>query len=160
MILAVTGHRPNKLGNEYDGIGPYSDFLRAKFVEIIQEKSATKAISGMALGVDMLWAEVALSLGIPMHAYVPFEGQESVWPKKSQQRYSRILEKAAQKTTVCEGGYAGWKMQVRNEAMVNAADLLVAVWDGSDGGTANCVNYAKKAKRTIVYINPNEWRNE
>jgi len=158
MIIAVRGHRPNKIGKEYDGVGPYSDFLRARFIEVMQEKSATKEISGMALGVDMLFAEVALSLGIPLHAHVPFEGQESIWPDKSQQRYNRILKEATNKTVVCDGEYAAWKMQARNAAMVDSCDLLVAVWDGSGGGTANCVDYAKKVKRRIVYRDPNEWR--
>ena len=46
------------------------------------------------------------------------------------------------------------KMQTRNEWMVNHCDKLIAVWNGSDGGTGNCVNYAKSINKEIIYINP------
>jgi uncharacterized phage-like protein YoqJ len=35
-------------------------------------------------------------------------------------------------------------MQRRNEWMVDRADKLVALWDGSWGGTFNCIEYARK----------------
>lgn len=56
----------------------------------------------------------------------------------------------------CPGGYAPAKMQIRNEYMVENCDLLIAVWDKSDGGTANCVKYAKSQRKNIIYINPKE----
>ena len=50
------------------------------------------------------------------------------------------------KHIVSPGEYAAFKMQVRNEWMVDqlnpATDLLLAAWDGSPGGTGNCVKYA------------------
>ena len=40
-------------------------------------------------------------------------------------------------------------MQLRNEAMVNDCDLLLALWNGTSGGTANCIRYANSVKREI-----------
>ncbi len=40
--------------------------------------------------------------------------------------------------------------------MVNNCDMLIAVWDGSDGGTANCVKYAQSKGVDIRIINPKE----
>jgi uncharacterized phage-like protein YoqJ len=40
--------------------------------------------------------------------------------------------------------------QRRNERMVDLADLVVAFFDGSAGGTANCVRYAKSVNRPII----------
>ena len=58
---------------------------------------------------------------------------------------------------VCSrGGYAGWKMNYRNTWMVDRADAVLAVWDGSSGGTANCVNYARTINKPIRFINPQE----
>lgn len=39
----------------------------------------------------------------------------------------------------------------RNEDMVNACDVLVAIWDGKSPGTAHAVKYARK-KRKPVFI--------
>ena len=40
--------------------------------------------------------------------------------------------------------------QRRNEFMVDAADVLAAFFDGSQGGTANCVRYAQRVGKKIV----------
>lgn len=38
--------------------------------------------------------------------------------------------------------------------MVDNSDFVIAVWDGTKGGTANCVRYAKKLNKELVAINP------
>lgn len=156
MIIAATGHRPHKLGNEYDG-GPYTDFLMDKFYEILDQYKPDKIISGLALGVDTIWAICGMVYEIPLIAAVPFEGQEVRWRNSCQDRYWSILHHPLTEVVhVCSPGYAAWKMQKRNEWMVDHADILVAVWDGSEGGTYNCIQYAKKKGIRIIYIDPKE----
>lgn len=154
MIIALTGHRPNKLGNEYTGEGPISTALRYKLIDILQRHNPDYVISGMALGADTIWAKVSIGLGIPLIAAVPFKGQESMWPIHSQTVYHQILAKAKEVIHVCDPGYAAWKMQKRNEWMVDHCNLLIAVWDGTNGGTANCVRYAVSKNKTMERINP------
>jgi hypothetical protein len=38
--------------------------------------------------------------------------------------------------------------------MVDNSDLLIAVWDGSSGGTSNCVSYATIKGKQIIRIDP------
>lgn len=38
--------------------------------------------------------------------------------------------------------------------MVDKANVVTAVWDGSEGGTANTYGYAKSQGRPIYRINP------
>ena len=38
--------------------------------------------------------------------------------------------------------------------MVDHSDCVIAVWDGSRGGTGNCVEYARKQEKHILYITP------
>lgn len=156
MIIAVTGHRPDKLGKEYDMKGPISKKIYQELDRLVEELKPTEMITGMALGVDMLFANVAINRKIPFIAYVPFRGQECRWPEQSQKLYSKILGYAQSVIYVCDGGYAPWKMQKRNEAMVDDADLLVCVWDGTEGGTFNCVNYAIDKGKDIRRINPRD----
>ena len=85
---------------------------------------------------------------------IPFEGQEKAWPQSSQKIFNSLVAKAAEKVIVSPGGYSAYKMQVRNEWMVNQCDTLIAVWDKSPGGTANCVAYAKNINKHIIYIDP------
>lgn len=163
MRIAVTGHRPNKLGNEYDLIGPYSNHIFKKLQEVIDVYKHTQPylLTGMALGVDMIWAKLAIMNNLPFIAYIPFKGQELKWPEKSQKLYYQLLSNAEEIIICSPGSYTlentyvvAQKMQIRNQRMVDDSHLLVAVWDGTPGGTANCVNYATARKKAILRIDP------
>lgn len=38
--------------------------------------------------------------------------------------------------------------------MVDKSDIVIAIWDGSNSGTGNCVNYAKSKNKKIIKIDP------
>jgi uncharacterized phage-like protein YoqJ len=144
LIVAGTGHRPNKIVvgklNGYDKA--VQALLEQVAARCLRKLKPDLVVSGMALGWDMALAAAALANGIEFDAYVPFGGQESKWPKQSQMRYRTYLTYARQIVVCSEGGYSAKAMQVRNERMVDVCDVLVALWDGSSGGTANCLYYA------------------
>jgi uncharacterized phage-like protein YoqJ len=153
MRIALTGHRPNKLGNEYDMDGPISNYLREEFDKILLTREPRTIISGMALGADTIWAITGLYHGIQVIAAIPFLGQEKAWPETSQWQYHQILKhKKVIPTYICGESYAAWKMQKRNEWMVDHCDLLIAVFDGSTGGTKNCMDYAEKQGKETIRI--------
>jgi uncharacterized phage-like protein YoqJ len=161
MLVAVTGHRPNKLGNDYQYTSQFTYNLRDKFIELLKEFGATEAISGMALGVDQIFAYSALIARVPLIAAIPFDGQEKVWPPKSQQRYRELLASAAHREYISTSKhYTKDVMQKRNvwmvDQLVDTPGKLIAVWNGSTGGTYNCVNYASSRLKTeqIVIIKP------
>ncbi len=153
MIVAFTGHRPNKLGG-YTTPNPIYDRVRKQIIQVLREIEPDRIISGMALGVDQWAANIAIELGIPFTAAVPFVGQEDAWPTSSQKAYDTLLLKADDLIIVSEGGYSAYKMQLRNEWMVDHCDKLIAVWDGTPGGTCNCISYAKAKGKEIIRINP------
>ena len=162
--IAFTGHRPNKLGG-YDDNSPKRLALRQQIEETLQRavvKYGTThqiiVISGGALGVDQDAARVAYKMNIPFVVAQPCKNHESKWPKESQIKYNKMLELAIQVVLVSDGTYTelGAKcMQDRNIWMVDNCNALIAVWDGTSGGTANCVQYAQKVGKPIVFINPN-----
>lgn len=45
-------------------------------------------------------------------------------------------------------------MQKRNEWMVDRIDELLAIYNGTPGGTKNCIDYAKKLGKPITIICP------
>jgi uncharacterized phage-like protein YoqJ len=157
-LMAVTGHRPDKLNYEYNMDGSCSTWVKDQLRHLIEIYQPGKLISGMAIGVDMIFAELGIELGIPVEAAIPFLGQESKWQRHQQERYNHILSSQLVTThIVCDGGYSPWKMQKRNEYMVDQVcafppSLLAAVWNGTKGGTANCVKYALKVKAPVKHI--------
>jgi uncharacterized phage-like protein YoqJ len=155
MIVAFTGHRPNKLGG-YNLPNPTYIKVCLEIDKHLRELKPEKVISGMALGVDQWAANIAIKLQIPLLAAVPFEGQEKKWPEHSRIIYQKLLAKASEMVYVCSPGYSNSKMQERNKWMVDQCDILIAVWDGTAGGTGNCVKYAQSVKKTdeIIFIDP------
>lgn len=161
MIVAFTGHRPNKLGG-YKLPNPVYAAVCKQLERTLKELNPTKAISGMALGVDQWAAMICVKLGIPFVAAVPFPGQESKWPESSQRIYKLLLKKADDIVMVSDAPFHASKLQKRNEWMVDQLaepeDRLVAVFDGTDGGTCNCVKYAEKHEKQIIRIDPTNFR--
>lgn len=153
-IISVTGHRPDKLGGWKVPNPTYNAVLHA-LRETFKAMRPTMVISGMALGVDQWAAQVCIDDGIPFWAAVPFAGQEAVWPEYSRARYKYLLSRAAGSTIVSDGGWAASKMHIRNQWMVDRCHLLVAVWNGTPGGTASCVAYAEKVQRPIHFVHMN-----
>lgn len=149
MKTAFTGHRPDKLG----GYGIETSKKLVFFArEILKEYGVEHAIVGMALGWDISVAHACVLEGIPFTAAIPFEGQEIKWNQHDQKRYHMILAKAAEKVYVCMPGYAAWKLQRRNEWMVDNSESLIALWDGSYGGTANCITYCNSKGRDEINV--------
>jgi len=157
-ICSFTGHRANKpcMGG-YIVPNPIYIKICQLTKQILLELKPEKCISGMALTYDQYAANLCINMKIPFIAAIPFIGQESQWPKDSQIIYNKILDKAVEKVIVSPGGYTAAKMQIRNQYMVDNSDVLIALWDGSKGGTGNCVEYAESIGRKIVRINPLTW---
>lgn len=153
MIVAFTGHRPDKLGGYKLPNDTYIKVCR-DIDKALRELKPDKVITGMALGVDQWAAMIAYKLKIPFIAAIPFENQESNWPEKSQRAYRLLRKLAIEEVIVSPGSYSIDKMQTRNVWMVDNCNKLIAVWDGSKGGTSNCVKYAESIDRDIYYINP------
>lgn len=148
MTLSGTGHRPNKLG----GYGtPAFEELVALASWYLRTHPADVVISGMALGWDQALAVAALRIGIPVHAFVPCEGHSSNWPDESQRYYAKILKRCAV-VSIAPVPYTPAAMMKRNKDMVDSSDVVLALWDGSAGGTGNCVRYARKAGKPIVNL--------
>ena len=112
---------------------------------------------GMALGFDMMAAEVVLSLkdkfsNIRLIAVVPFSGQSSQWASSEQERYHRILAKA-DKMLVLSGNYFRGCLLRRNDYMLSRSCSVIAYYDGKPkGGTFYTVRKAERMKMDVVNI--------
>jgi len=144
--IAFTGHRPPKTGLTYkDSLFNNSVKL---FIQNLLNKELSKdkltVITGGALGIDQLAAWAALDAQSSKQIIAePFIGFNSKWPEKSIKQYEVLKKQSgAEIVTVCEPRYDPKKMQLRNQWMCDHADEVWAWWDGTSGGTKNCVQYA------------------
>lgn len=159
MVVCFTGHRPDKLGG-YDRSNPIAVWVYTQLTTVIIRAAGKGAsfISGGALGVDQWAAEIVLDIGAPLTIARPFPSQANKWPQASQSSYRMLLERVRSSggaiVDVSPDPYSVTKMMARNQYMVDHADHVIAVWDGTPGGTGNCVNYAIDQHKGIYRINP------
>ena len=97
--VAVTGHRPSKLDWGYDYNEAHWVELKEIFKEWLVANNVRKAFTGMALGVDMVFALAVLELklegyDIALCAVVPCNRQWIKWPESSKATYFNILSQA------------------------------------------------------------------
>jgi len=91
------------------------------------KKKVTTVISGGAKGIDTLAFEAAEKAGLKSICYLP-----------DRKRFpGRLIVKAYQR---------------RNEHIVDACDILLAIWDGESHGTRNTIVYAQKIGRPVFLV--------
>ena len=161
QTCCFTGHRPDKL--PFGGREQHPDCLELKerlAGEIIamREQGITRFLSGMALGTDLWAAEAVLRLkqrdpGVALVAVIPFTGQASRWSPRNRRRYEAVLAQADE-TVLIRPYYTSGCMFERNRFLVEHAAHMIAVYDGTPGGTAYTVGYARQLERHIVLIDP------
>jgi uncharacterized phage-like protein YoqJ len=135
-----------------------------QFADLVVTREAAKTrvrfITGMALGWDQAIARACTKAKVPWIAAIPFIGQEKTWPRESQDEYHQLLLSCESQSVICSGGYEPWKMQVRNEWMIDRVGpdgVLMALWNGTPGGTSNAVAYARRREFETVNL-WEEWR--
>lgn len=149
--VAVTGPRPENMA------GVPAAYVRSHVrdtLEVLLEDhdGLVHAYSGMARGVDTIFATQAVRMGIPLFAVVPFAGFDSEWSPAEREALGRLLEQAREVQVVCiEGSKAAY--QARNIWMVDHCDLLLAYnVPGKSGGTKNCMEYARSVIKPMRSI--------
>jgi uncharacterized phage-like protein YoqJ len=160
--LAFTGMRPHKLPFGFDESSPaclsLKIVIKDKLIELIEEENVRGFISGMAMGVDTICAEIVLELkerynGVTLEAAVPHKEQSYLWPQRYRDRYRELLEKCDSVYLACEE-FGDDCMERRNRYMVDKCDLVLAVWSGRAGGMGDTVKYAQEKNRPIIVIDP------
>lgn len=150
MIICGTGHRPDKLGGYTDEVSQRLQHTAA--VWLADHPDVDMVISGGALGWDQALAAAARELSLKYIMALPFPGFEDRWPQSSRAFLYGLIHDAHDAHHICESGYAGWKMQERNKWMVDNSNQVLALWNGTTGGTSNCVKYAEKVGKPIVNL--------
>ena len=145
-----TGHRPEKLTQTEAEIKAW---LAERIRETVED-GYTAFISGMARGVDLWAAECVLSLresdsGVRLICACPYDGFESRWSQRWQNLYRDILVRADETVFVCPK-YTPSCFQKRNEWMVDRSSRVIAVFNGTAGGTKNTIDYARKQGCEVI----------
>ena len=154
-----TGHRAAKLPWGYNESDARCCLLKRKIydtLEAVYESGFHRYICGMAEGCDLYFCEAVLMLkeihsDISLEAAVPFPGQAERWPADQRARYNSLLHRC-DTVTVLQEHYSAGCMMKRNRYMVDHADLLIACYNGKNGGTLNTMRYAVSKNVQILHL--------
>lgn len=159
MKVALTGHRPERLGllsdegsHEWENI---SDWLVKQITDIrmfdLIQDDTPDVYCGMASGSDILFGMIASiykasALNIKLHCVLPCKEYNS-----SNKYYQLIKDNADEWVELSEEFYKGCD-NVRDQYMVDHCDVLLAIWDGNkSGGVWSTIRKAQKAGKQIIY---------
>ena len=142
LRACFTGHRPEKLHLDETAV---RTILENAIDAAITDGFVT-FITGMARGVDIWAAEIVLEKkknhpDIRLICALPHPDFERSWRDSWQQRYREILARADWIKTICPA-FSMASYQRRNEWMVDHSALVIAIYNGTKGGTRNTIDYA------------------
>ena len=162
QAVAFAGPRPARLpwrDNEFaPGCVALKEIMAAKIADFVNQ-GIHHYLSGMAMGIDMIAAELLLDYRrddhrVKMHCILPCTNQAEKWPTAEQERYRRILGQA---DSICYVNREYHKdcMLERNRFLVDHSTILFAVYKGEPrSGTAATVRYARKAGSELFILSP------
>lgn len=147
-----TGHRPEKLNASEEEIK--KSLTRA--IENALAAGKRTFITGMSRGTDIYAGELVLRYrefdpSIYLVCALPYPDFEKRWSAHWQQRYHAILQKANFVKVVCPS-FSMSSYQIRNEWMVDRSSLVIAIFNGENGGTKNTISYSRMHKIEVVMI--------
>lgn len=104
-------------------VGGRNFFDKQKMIEVLSSYNIEKVVSGGASGADTLAAVYANENNLQLIEYLP------EWSK-----------------------YGKMAAYIRNEKIVQAADMVIAFWDGKSKGTKMTIDLAGKYKKQCVIV--------
>lgn len=149
--VMITGHRkfsePETLWLQKE--------LRKTAKRLASFHGLEEIITGMALGADTMWAQIALELNTPFAAYVPFEAQADTWPEADRKLWRELREKASREEVIGPHFSVGY-LHARNDAMIRDSDLCVAALRQSEtrGGTVSAVKKVRALNKPLIIVDP------
>lgn len=156
MVIAGTGHRPDKLGG-WDTTDDWWPRLVSVAEESLDRYRPSKVVSGGAAGWDLALSTAAKNLEIPLVMAIPFLGQERRWNSFWQGIYNESME-YGEVNILTPGEDLSYDiirqaLLDRNVWMVDNCDMVLAMWNGdSSGGTAHCIRTCNTKGRMWVNL--------
>jgi len=162
QTCCCTGHRPKGFTFKYGIDEPkhkaYLEQLKQKILLSYREYGITHFVSGMAIGVDLDFAEIVLNLRDAKHypfsleCAIPCPNQTLKWSETDKLKYNSLLARADSVNLISER-YTHECMLKRNRYMVDKSSVVIAAFNGIEkGGTWYTIKYAKSKNKIIELI--------
>lgn len=148
--IGITGHRALR---DPDTV---RQAIRDILTQMLQQHPDAIACTALAPGADMIFAQVALDLGMPLEVVVPFPSYSDEFATANErENFQRLLGFATVYPLNLDGPSEDAYVAA-GAWIIERSQLLLAVWDGEEGqgvgGTADVVARARAAGRSVRHI--------
>ena len=152
-VVGFTGHRQL---NDQAGV----ERVMREIITGLRKEQGVEwlALSSVAAGSDILFAQAALSLGMGWEAVLPLPAAEfrQDFAEAEWREVETLLGRAEHVRIISERGRREDAYLDGGMETVNHCDVLLAVWDGEPsrgrGGTAEIVAYARELNRPLILV--------
>jgi uncharacterized phage-like protein YoqJ len=152
--VMVSGHRSLPHGS----IPWVQEQLAAVVSQLNERYGMRRALTGMALGVDQMFARTALAQGVRVEAYIPGRDQSTRWSADQIAEYELLMARTTAITSATsEMPYASYisRLHKRNEMMIRDCNLAILVLDDRQSGGTHVVKMKlAAAKKPTIHIDP------
>ncbi len=157
----ATGHREVSADDE-----PWVRAELGRCARWLHEHGTCYAVSGMARGVDLWWADAAVTAGLHLCAAIPFEEQPARWSRAQRAEWQRLRRLAVREHVVGalpadvaprqRSAAVNRLLHARNDFMLGRAAAVVAVWERGrfDGGTHGALVKAARRRLPGIWLDP------
>jgi hypothetical protein len=163
LAIAIVGHRPERITDASAVSARLADTLETiatALRKIGDDRPLPRLVSALAEGADRMGAHAALALGMPLDVVLPFrpcEYEQDFATQASLREFRALLNQAAS-VIALDGAEAARERayDAVGMALLDNADLLVAVWDGGPGrgrgGTREVIAEAARRAMPVVVL--------
>ena len=159
-VVCFSGNRPTCLPWQYNEDCELFRVFKLRLEKVLQlfiENGYTKFISGMAMGFDLISAEVLLKLkenqnNLCLECAVPCLNQTKGWRYDYIIRYQKVLNKADKVVFTSNYKYFDGCYMIRNRYMVDSSDYVLGCQIKQSSGTKSTLVYARKKQKNIIVL--------
>ncbi len=151
MRIGITGHQ--NFENQ--------SWVEATMNDEFDNMKIERGFSSLAVGADQLFVRQLAQRAVPYTVIVPSAHYESTFESAPDlAEYRRLLNEADSIVELDNNTPSERAFYDAGLAVVDASDLVVAVWNGKPakglGGTADIVEYARSVAKPVVHLNPDQ----
>jgi len=155
MKVAVIANNKSAILDYYENenIKSFVDDSIKNILTKLKRRKGITCLSGLSRDIEQNFCDICESLKIPYSTYIPFEGQELMWPKPIKEKYHDLIDNAEDVVFSDYGSYSPKKIRHRDRVIMDEASMVIIVWDKRETGRAfSCLNYlkGKRDKKVIV----------
>ena len=148
MVIGGTGHRTQF----FPDIDTWQRDVYESLVAALYEAQPNYVISGGCYGWDLMFAEAAMELEIPIHLYLPFPSFGERWYNAEDRRLLQKVKEYADIVYYSCSEYSRECYFIRDEAIANNSDIIYALLhpDARSGGTYYTTKYAYEKGKEVI----------